>query len=180
MKLNDKQKQFVIEYIRDFNARQSAIRAGYSKRSASEIGYELLTKPHIRAAIDKALEENRCSLSRVLAELEAVAFSDITEYTMIDKDTGSIKAKPLKDIELGKTRAIESIKEDRVIKESPDGAQITVNDRFEIKLHNKLKALEMLKNYHEGGDKVKLEVVEPSEIQSSSEAMEAIRKITGE
>ena len=65
-KLTDKQKMFVKEYIVDFNATQAAIRAGYSKKTAKEIGYELLTKLHIQEAIAKELEkrEERVELNQ--------------------------------------------------------------------------------------------------------------------
>lgn len=47
MKLTDKQEMFCREYMVDFNATQAAIRAGYSKKTAQEIGYENMTKPLI-------------------------------------------------------------------------------------------------------------------------------------
>lgn len=34
--------------MQSFNATQSAIKAGYSRETAKEIGYENLTKPHIK------------------------------------------------------------------------------------------------------------------------------------
>lgn len=36
---------------------QAAIRAGYSEDTAKEIGYENLTKPHIKIAIEKAIDD---------------------------------------------------------------------------------------------------------------------------
>ena len=58
--LTDKQERFVEEYLVDLNATQAAIRAGYSKKTARDIGYENLTKPDIRAAIvDKRKEISR-------------------------------------------------------------------------------------------------------------------------
>jgi len=56
-KLTAKQQRFVEEYLIDLNATQAAIRAGYSPESAKEIGCENLTKPNIKAAIDKAMAE---------------------------------------------------------------------------------------------------------------------------
>ena len=41
-------------------------------------------------------------------------------------------------------RILESVCEDRVIKESEDGRQVTVHDKRKIQMHNKIKALEML------------------------------------
>lgn len=50
-KLTAKQECFVNEYLRDKNATQAAIRAGYSMRRASEIGYQLLQKTTVSEAI---------------------------------------------------------------------------------------------------------------------------------
>jgi phage terminase small subunit len=53
MALTDKQETFIREYLVDLNATQAAIRAGYSAKTAKEMGYENLTKPHIRARIEE-------------------------------------------------------------------------------------------------------------------------------
>jgi len=55
--LTEKQKAFADEYIISLNAKESAIKAGYSKNSAKEIGHENLTKPHIKKYIEKRLKE---------------------------------------------------------------------------------------------------------------------------
>lgn len=52
-----KQKKFADEYIKTGNATQSAINAGYSKKTARVTGAENLTKPNIKAYIDKKLSE---------------------------------------------------------------------------------------------------------------------------
>ena len=54
MKLTKKQDAFVKEYLLNgFNATQAAIKAGYSEDTARNIGAENLTKPYIKAAIEK-------------------------------------------------------------------------------------------------------------------------------
>jgi phage terminase small subunit len=55
-KLNPRQTLFVEEYLKDLNATQAAIRAGYSKESAHAIGPENLEKPAIKAAIKAAID----------------------------------------------------------------------------------------------------------------------------
>lgn len=57
MSLTDKQERFCLEYIKDLNATQAAIRAGYSEKTAKEIGCENLTKPNISARIDEMKKE---------------------------------------------------------------------------------------------------------------------------
>lgn len=49
--LNAKQLRFVDEYLIDLNATQAAIRAGYSAKTAQQIGSENLLKPVIAAEI---------------------------------------------------------------------------------------------------------------------------------
>lgn len=50
-KLTDKQELFAREYLKDLNATQAAIRAGYSEKTARSVGSENLTKPDIQEFI---------------------------------------------------------------------------------------------------------------------------------
>jgi len=59
-KLISKERLFVAEYLKDLNATQEAIRAGYSKKTAYIIGHENLRKPKIQ----KALSEARNSIEK--------------------------------------------------------------------------------------------------------------------
>ena len=53
-KLNDKQKLFVLEYLKDLNATQAAIRAGYSEKTAKQQGSRLLTNADILKQVEQA------------------------------------------------------------------------------------------------------------------------------
>lgn len=55
--MTPRQAAFVGEYLIDLNASAAAVRAGYSQRRAQEIGYQLLHKPTVAEAIQKALAE---------------------------------------------------------------------------------------------------------------------------
>lgn len=46
--MTDKQRRFCDEYLVDMNATQAAIRAGYSKRTARQIGNQNLSKFDIK------------------------------------------------------------------------------------------------------------------------------------
>ena len=80
-KLNYRQLKFIDEYLIDFNATQAAIRAGYSKKTAAEQGYDLLRKPQIQQAIQsqqKALATKAgITRERIIAEVARIAFSDV-------------------------------------------------------------------------------------------------------
>lgn len=94
--LTAKQEAFCEEYLIDLNATQAAIRAGYSERSAAEIGYENLTKPQIleRVAQLKAERSERTTITadKVLRELAIIAFSDISEFD-IDIDDKKVSTR---------------------------------------------------------------------------------------
>lgn len=78
--LNPQQQLFVTEYLKDRNATKAAIRAGYSEKTAAQIGYQLLQNPSVRAAIDAGLEklltDNGLTAQRVLKEMARLAFFD--------------------------------------------------------------------------------------------------------
>lgn len=56
-KLTKKQELFVKEYLIDLNATQAAIRAGYSKKTAQEIGAQNLSKLMIAEAIQVEMDK---------------------------------------------------------------------------------------------------------------------------
>jgi phage terminase small subunit len=99
--LTVKHKRFVEEYMIDKNATQAALRAGYSKKTAHAIGHELLSKPHVAAAIEAGLaslaKKSGITAERVIAELGKMGFADIRkiftpggdlmEITDLDDDT---------------------------------------------------------------------------------------------
>ncbi len=53
MALTAKMERFCLEYIKDLNATQAAIRAGYSEKTAYSIGGENLSKPEIVSFLAK-------------------------------------------------------------------------------------------------------------------------------
>jgi len=57
--LTDKQEKFCLEYLIDLNATQAALRAGYSKKTATDIACENLGKPKISQRISELQAEIR-------------------------------------------------------------------------------------------------------------------------
>lgn len=56
-KLTTKQRKFCDEYIKSGNAKDAAIKAGYSPKTAYSIGNENLNKPELKAYIEKRLKQ---------------------------------------------------------------------------------------------------------------------------
>lgn len=69
-KLSVKQQKFADKYIETGNATQSAIDAGYSKKTAAVIASENLTKPNIREYIDNRMKE--AASKRIMSAQEAL------------------------------------------------------------------------------------------------------------
>lgn len=148
MSLSLKKKRFINEYLKDLNATQAAMRSGYSEKTAKSQGQRLLTNVDIQREIQKRMKdrEKRTEVTQdmVIKELASIAFSDLADYIEIVEDTGAIRAKSFNEMAEGKSRALQSIKEDRVIKEDAKGEQITVYDKINFKLYDKVRALELL------------------------------------
>lgn len=81
-----KQKRFCEEYLIDLNATQAAIRAGYSKKTASSIGEENLRKPEIKTYLDAKLaqiqSEKTAQAQEVMEYLTSVMRGEHTEQTL--------------------------------------------------------------------------------------------------
>lgn len=88
--LTDKQEKFVLEYLVDLNATQAAIRAGYSKDTARQMGSENLSKPDIADAIAERrkaqAEKLDLSADRVLRELSLIGFANMQDYVRVTSD----------------------------------------------------------------------------------------------
>ena len=65
MALTDKQRRFVDFYLTSLNATEAAKKAGYSPRTAHQMGYENLRKPDIQKEILSWIEANTADI-RVL------------------------------------------------------------------------------------------------------------------
>ena len=102
MRMTEKQKRFCDFYIETGNAKEAAIRAGYSEKTAKQIGQENLTKPDLRACIDERLaelkNERTADAQEVLEYLTAVMRGEYKEATLIGVGEG---AQAVVDIDVG-------------------------------------------------------------------------------
>lgn len=90
MTLTAKQERFVEEYLIDLNATQAAIRAGYSEKTARQVGAENLSKPVIAGKIAEAQSERstrtKIDADWVLSRLACEADADLAD--LYDEDGG--------------------------------------------------------------------------------------------
>lgn len=92
MKLTEKQKRFCDEYIKLGNAKEAAINAGYSKKTAKSMGAENLTKPDLKKYIDERMEqiasERIMSAQEILERLSLIANAKIKETVVVANAEG--------------------------------------------------------------------------------------------
>jgi len=92
MKLTEKQKRFADHYIETGNATESAVKAGYSKRTARSIGQRLLTyvdiKGYVKELMDKAESKRIASAEEVLQNLTSMMRGEIQEEIVVVEGEG--------------------------------------------------------------------------------------------
>jgi phage terminase small subunit len=115
MGLTPKQQAFVDEYLVDLNATQAAIRAGYSEKTASQIGEQNLRKLEVKRAIEIALSERSKKTERkaadVLADVQELAKTAKAEYMAAPENhnmlNGALKALELEGKHLGVAQTLD-------------------------------------------------------------------------
>ena len=74
--ITTKQQRFISEYLKDCNATQAAVRAGYSEKSAYSIGQRLLKNDEVRQAVEAEMDrirtENTADAQEVVEYLTSV------------------------------------------------------------------------------------------------------------
>jgi len=130
-RLTDKQEAFVSWYCKLLNATRAAERAGYTGNghTLEQIGHENLSKPEIRAEIDRRLRANIPSADETLTLITSTATLDITPYL---REDGTLDVQAL--AAAGHGRQIKGVKPGR------EGVEITLRDPD--------AATKMLARYH--------------------------------
>ncbi|MBP3410466.1 MAG: terminase small subunit [Clostridia bacterium] len=147
--MTDRDLRFADEYFVDYDAKNAAVRAGYSEKTARNAAAWIKAddpkKPRLRALIDqKAAELSRrtgVTAERVIEELAKIAFANVEDIA--DPETG----KMLEGVERVDASAVAGIR----VKSGEDWVE------YEVKMHDKIKALDLL-GKHLGLYKEKVEV----------------------
>jgi phage terminase small subunit len=130
--LSPKERRFVSEFLKDQNAKQAAIRAGYSKKTAETQGPRLYRKVQVKAAIDTELakiqEKAGVTQERILTALLNIAEFDPRK--LFNKD-GTLKK--VHEIPDDVASAIVSLESDDV-----------EGEMKKVRFSDKVRALELL------------------------------------
>lgn len=150
--MTPKQALFVAKYLGEaqLNATKAAILAGYSERTARQVGCENLTKPYIAEAIAaaqaKRVEASGVTRERWLQELERVGFADVRKVVtwranvtgMVEDEDGTQRLAVTNEVQL-----VDSDKLDDDVAAAVAEVSQNAQGGLKVKLHNKLKALEL-------------------------------------
>jgi phage terminase small subunit len=141
--LSDKDFAFVTQYIMDFDQKAAAERLGYQQ--PVQAADRFMKKPGVQMELLRRREsiEKRAKVTvdRVLEEYARIAFSDLTDF--VTYENGRVVVNNTNEVD-------GAILEE--LSEGPNGVK--------IKLHSKMKALEMLAKYV-GVNREKIELSGP-------------------
>lgn len=166
--LTPKQQRFVEEYLIDLNATQAAIRAGYSEKTAKEIGSENLTKPNIAKAIEEA-QNKRTEQTQIDAAYVLKRLVEIDQMDVLDIMDDQMKIRPVNEWPKVWRQYVVNLEN----LELSDGEGCFKK----IKWPDKVKNLELLgKHVSVGAFKDKVEHSGKLEIQSISDLMDELSK----
>lgn len=139
--LTEKQRLFCVYYVKSFNATKSAIKAGYSRKTAEQIGYQLLQKTSVKSEIQKLKQNklNRVMLSEddIFQKYIDIAFADITDYLQFGSKEveGEYGPYTMSSVNLKDSDEVDGT----LISEVSQG-----KDGIKLKLQDKMKALQWL------------------------------------
>lgn len=125
--LTPKQAKFCEEYLVDLNAKRAALRAGYSPKSAEEIGYQLLQKTPVQAKLEELRSKQQVrtgiSADRALKEAARLAFFDIRK--LCDASGNPI---PIQDLDDDTAAAIQGLE----LSTEKDGEGFTTVRKYKV------------------------------------------------
>ena len=166
------------EYLVDLNGKAAAIRAGYAAKSAKSVEVQavrLLGNASVKAAIEVEMQARRERLridaDRITEEYAKIAFGNIRDYI----------PRPGEELDLHRlnndqTAAIENIN----LEETYDVDTRDIHRRIQIKMHNKIGALDalarhlgLLSDRHEGRIERSVKAMTPAERVARVEQLRA-------
>ena len=155
--LTEKQRLFCLFYIKNFNATQAAIKAGYTENYPGETGYQLLQKTTVRKEVARLKELKKQSImlteDDIVERYMRIAFADMTDFADFgtesypDIDTaGNMQIDTNGNIKMRKRNYMDFKQSDMI-----DGGlicEISVGKQgMKVKLEDRQKALQWLSDY---------------------------------
>lgn len=140
--LSPKKELWVQEYLKDLNATQACIRAGYSEKGARKQGNRMLADVGIQERIRELQAVTAAAtgveVKALVQELAKIAYTDLSD--VVELAEGKLKVKDFSELSEAQRAALAEVSETK----GRHGATTRV------KLNSKLQAIDMLMR-HLGG-----------------------------
>ena len=144
---NKRHERFCREYIRDFNAAQAYIRAGYSPKGAKTSASTLLADPNLIGRVQYLVDKRAAKLEiegeAVTMETARLAFADIRDVLEVTAE-GEVNIFPSKDWSDHAARAVSKITVNKTERFNKDGDLVGLLTRTVLEMHPKGPALGLL------------------------------------
>lgn len=162
MNLTEKQKRFADEYIQSGNATQSAIKAGYSKKTAYSVGSENLKKPEVKKYINERMkdvnEDGILTAKQVMKRYSDIVTGKLKETVVVGTPFGAEAVEKTADF---KTQ-ISAMKE--IMKRYPDNDQVAKQQLRKLTAEADIAELQAKRELDgEQGGNVNISIVMPEE-----------------
>lgn len=149
-----KQAAFAREYVIDFSAKDAAQRAGYSDRTATQIGYQQLQNPFVKAEVARLTKEkaDRASIQadeivEALAHIVRANICDVMEWGMVpvvDQQGEPVTAPNGMRLEAPRVRVFDSSTLAPEVRSAVAAVGMSDKGTLTVKMHDKLAAIEKL------------------------------------
>lgn len=141
-----KQQRFVEEYCVDFNATQAAIRAGYSEKTAGQIGHENLKKPEIKEAVEERLDDLSMSAAEATKRMSDLGRGSMRPFLQVEGDDVVIDLSSEEAWEY--LHLIREVKQEETVLSENEAGDRVLKRKIKVKLHDAKDAIKQLMKAH--------------------------------
>jgi phage terminase small subunit len=144
LELSERQSKFVLEFLLSGKGTESAVKAGYSKRTASVASAKLLKNPNVKLAIDFFQKQDREKFEierhEIIRRLWACVTRDARK--LLDKD-GCIDPRHLLELDEREAAAIDGFKQKILRRFTEDDGTVVEILETEVRLMPLSAALDL-------------------------------------
>ncbi len=142
-RLTDKQRIFLYQYLVDSNSKRAAIAAGYSEKTATQKGAQLLQHPLIKAQLGKLQRQDviKLELSReeILKQLYYACTRDVGDF---EDENGQVHTS-LRAIPERLRACIDGFEVEQQSFTDRETGETTITQKIKVKLSPKLGAIDL-------------------------------------
>ncbi|WP_080237671.1 terminase small subunit [Spirosoma rigui] len=157
--LTEREQAFIINYCQYRNAARAAREAGYSAKTAKQIGYENLTKPYIVSALSTLMEAHGMTVGECIGRLTAWARGSMEPFLT---KRGELTLTSVDAVE--NRHLLKKVKQKKTTRTTPSG-EVIEELQTEIELHDAKDAVDKMLQIHGRYKQLPGDANQPKEMQ---------------